>query len=385
MLGVAQLVAWGILYYAFGVLAPAMQADLGLSSSTVYGAFSWCVLVAGLAATPVGMAIDRLGGRWIMAAGSLCGATGVAMLSQSTGFVTYFLAWTLIGLGMAMSLYEAAFATLNRNVAEARQAISNVTLFGGLASTAFWPLTDILLRNMGWRGTYALYALLIAVICCPMHLLLESGSSANAKREPHLHTDSDSLSQAIVQPVFWLLASAFAANAFIFSALSVHLIPLLRSLLNPGAPAVLLVASIGPMQVLGRVLERTLGSKTAPQVIGIYTFAALPAALGVLTFWGHQAWAAAVFCCLYGLSNGVITILRGTLPQALFGRTHYGAISGAMAAPALIAKAAGPVVLAVSGYDTLLWTVSGLSIGSFLIYLLTISRRVSSITTSSVS
>ncbi|HWW70115.1 MAG TPA: MFS transporter, partial [Duganella sp.] len=152
------------------------------------------------------------------------------------------------------------------------------------------------------------------------------------------------LAEALRHPAFWTLALAFSANIFIFSALSVHLIPLLTDLGHTAAVAVLMSTLMGPMQVAGRLCERTLARNALPQTVGKFTFATLPAALLALLLFGTQAWAAALFCVLYGLSNGVLTIVRGTIPQAMFGRANYGAISGAMAGPSLLAKAAGPLV-----------------------------------------
>jgi hypothetical protein len=154
------------------------------------------------------------------------------------------------------------------------------------------------------------------------------------------------LTQAVRHPVFWKLALALSANTFVFSAMAAHLIPLLRQLGLAAGTAVLLAALIGPMQVAGRLCEMAFAGTASPQAVGKLTFAALPVALIVLYLAGTQAWAAAAFCTLYGLSNGILTIVRGTLPQALFGREHYGAIAGALAAPSLLAKAAGPLLAA---------------------------------------
>lgn len=131
-----------------------------------------------------------------------------------------------------------------------------------------------------------------------------------------------------------------------FSALSVHLIPLLHEFGHSTELAVILAALIGPMQVAGRIGERMFGRDAAPQSVGKITFGILPVALVALLLWGAQPVAAGLFCVLYGLSNGILTIVRGTIPQALFGRENYGAISGALAGPALLAKAAGPLVIA---------------------------------------
>jgi predicted MFS family arabinose efflux permease len=271
-------------------------------------------------------------------------ASGLALLAEADSLAVYWLAWTVIGVAMSLVLYEAAFATINRRFAGAgRGVISNLTLFAGFASTVFWPLTQALDAALGWRATCFWYGLLHLLVCLPLHLLLgrEDARPAPATQAgPRSHT----LGEAVRHPAFWKLTAAFAANTLVFSALSVHLIPLLQDLGHSARIAVLMAMLIGPMQVAGRVLERTLGHALAPQVVGKFCFSALPAALASILLFGAAAWAVACFCILYGLSNGVLTIVRGTLPQALFGSDNYGAISGAMAGPSLLAKAAGPVI-----------------------------------------
>lgn len=344
ILAFTQIVSWGSLYYAFAVLAPAIGRELGLAAATTFAAFSWSLLVAGVAATPVGALVDRHGGRYVMAAGSLASALGLAWLARCTTTASYVGAWTLIGLAMALTLYEAAFATINRKLdAEAPRAISTLTLFAGFASTIFWPLTQGLAARLDWRDIYLLYAALQLAVCLPLHLWL----GRDAPRPPLCASaprDSHTLAEAVRHPVFWKLALAFSANVFIFSALAAHLIPLLRALGHSAASAVLLAALVGPMQVAGRLGERTLARGRAPQAVGRFVFATLPFGLLALALLGTRAWAVALFCVLYGMSNGVLTIIRGTLPRALFGSRHYGAITGALAAPSLLSKAAGPLV-----------------------------------------
>jgi MFS family permease len=375
ILAITQIVSWGSLYYAFTILAPDIQRDLALAPEVVFGAFSWALLVAGLAATPVGVLLDRYGGRYVMATGSLLCFLGLAWVSRSNGAASYYLAWTLIGLGMALTLYEAAFATINRKFEiGSRRAISTLTLFGGFASTLFWPLTAKLHAVLGWRDIYLWYGILQLAVCVPLHLWLGADPARDRQRTPAGPRRDHTLAEALRHPAFWTLALAFSANTFTFSAMAVHLIPLLERLGQSATTAVLLAALIGPMQVLGRVGEMTFARDTPPQTVGKLTFAMLPAALLVLALFGLHAWAAAVFCVLYGLSNGILTIVRGSIPQALFGRENYGAIAGAMAGPSLLSKAAGPLVAAAilrkaSGPEVLLFVLLAMSIASLAFYL----------------
>jgi MFS family permease len=381
LLAATQIISYGSLYYAFALLAPAVRAELDWRNEIVFGAFSLSLLVAGLAATPAGALVDRYGGRRVMAAGSLLAGAGLLGLAAAHTVVAYFAAWAVIGVAMAMVWYEAAFATINREFGlGARRAISVLTLFGGFASTIFWPLTLYLSEALGWRGTFAAYAALQLLLCLPLHLALSVGpkrSQRSAAQGPGGHT----LRQAMRDPVFWKLAVAFATNMFIFSAMSVHVIPLLQRLGHPIGVAVFLATLIGPMQVAGRMGEMALAHRLAPAMVGRVTFALLPAGLLALLMFGERQFAAALFCILYGMSNGIVTIVRGTVPQDLFGRQNYGAIAGALAGPALIAKAAGPLALAtlveVAPSDR--WLIAfllGIALVSLATFLAAVQARV---------
>lgn len=346
ILGFTQIAAWGALYYAFAILAADIQRELGWRAEIVFGAFSWSLLVAGLAATPVGILLDRHGGRIVMGCGSLMCGAGLIALSMAHSILHYFAAWTVIGIAMAAVLYEAAFATITRQFKlGARKGISRLTLFGGLASTVFWPLTLKMNGQFGWRETYLIYGLLQLLVCAPLHAML-SGANAQAVSTVAQPVRHYTLQEAVRHPTFWKLAFAFATNSFVFSALSVHLIPLLQQFGHPLAAIVWFTALIGPLQVIGRIGEMTFADRTRPQSVGKITFGSLPAALLALLFLGQHQWAIAAFCALYGLGNGILTIVRGTIPQALFGTENYGAISGAMAGPSLVAKAAAPLAIA---------------------------------------
>jgi hypothetical protein len=208
----------------------------------------------------------------------------------------------------------------------------------------------------------------------PLHLLLGRDPAREPAPRSGAAGRSHTLGEAVRHPAFWKLALAFSANTFIFSAMAVHLIPLLRQLGLAASVAVLMATLIGPMQVAGRVGEMSLASRALPQTVGKFTFATLPAALLLLALFGAHAWMVAVFCILYGMSNGILTIVRGTIPQALFGRENYGAIAGAMAGPSLLSKAAGPLVAAAilrygGSAVVLLAVLCAISVASLAFYL----------------
>jgi nitrate/nitrite transporter NarK len=346
VLATTQVISWGSLYYAFSILAPHMKAELGWSDTLLHGAFSLSLVICGCLAAPVGGLLDRIGGRRVMALGSLLAALGLGLLSVARDLLPFLAAWAVLGAAMALTLYEAAFATITREfTTDVRRGISTLTLFGGLASTVFWPLTAAMAQAQGWRATCLGYAALHLLLCLPLHLALPAGPRpriAGTSAAGASHT----LDQALRHPAFWLLTLAFALNALIFSAMSAHIVRLIGHGNAPPQVVLMLISLIGPFQVLGRLGERWFADRIAAENVGRLVFLALPMAFaGLLTLQGITG--AALFCLIYGLGNGVLTIVRGLVPQDLFGRAHYGAIAGAMAAPGLLARASGPLALAM--------------------------------------
>ncbi|QYF95932.1 MFS transporter [Massilia sp. PAMC28688] len=376
MLGVTQLVSWGSLYYAFAILSQSIARDTGMRPEIVFGAYSWALLACGLAAPVVGRLIDRHGGRPVLAGGSVVTAAGFFLLAHASGVFLYFLAWTVLGLGMAAVLYDAAFAALNyRFGLDARRAIASLTLFGGFASTVFWPLTLKLDTALGWRDTYFIYGLVQLLLCLPLHLMLDRHQAPRVAPAASRTRADFTLRQALHHPMFWMLALALAANQFIFSALSVHLIGILQGFGHSVTSVVIMSSLIGPMLVAGRLLEMTFGHRVGADTLGKLCFATLPAAMLLVMFLGRHQLAMALFCAVYGLATGILTIVRGTVPQLLFGTRNYGAIAGALATPSLLTKAAGPLAVAAmmgaqAGPAPLFGMLLAFSLVSLVLYLL---------------
>ena len=170
VLGVTEILSWGVLFYPPVLMVPLMAADHGWSIAFTMGGFSLGLLAAGLISPRVGAAIDRHGGHRVMPFGSLIGACGLVALVHADHPLAYLAVWVVLGAAMAASLYDPAFATLGRIFgAAARRPITALTLAGGFASTVSWPTTHVLLEAVGWRGTYLVYAALLACVAAPLH------------------------------------------------------------------------------------------------------------------------------------------------------------------------------------------------------------------------
>jgi predicted MFS family arabinose efflux permease len=342
VLGTIQIAAWGSTYYLLTVLAKPIANDTGWPFAWVVGALSLGMLVSGLVAPRVGQLIECLGGRLVLAGSALLFASGLAILALSPNLVVYVAGWLVLGVGMAAGLYDAAFSTLGRIYgATARQAITAVTLFGGLASTACWPLSAYLNETFGWRGACLAYAAFHLALACPAYLSVLPRAKAAGE---HVHHADASAALDVPRGPYALLATALALNAGVTSVISVHLLTLLQARDVALAAAVALGTLVGPSQVAARVIEMIIGRYHHP--IWTLITSAIFVALGLaLLASGVTIFAAALM--IYGAGVGIYSIARGTLPLALWGAARYATLMGRLARPALITSALAPTLGAI--------------------------------------
>ncbi|WP_426957393.1 MFS transporter [Muricoccus radiodurans] len=342
-IGVTQTLAWAASYYLPAIVAVPMARDFGLPPSAVFAAFSAALLLTAVLGPAVGRVIDRRGGRGVLALSNLAFATGLVILAAApTGWPSVlFLGWGVLGLGMALGLYDPAFATLTGLYGrDARGAITGVTLMAGFASTIGWPLTTLMTEALGWRGACLGWAASQIVIALPLHLLAvpPAPPPAPAAASPG----------AGEVPASWgamaLLALAMAGTGFNTSAMAAHL-PGLLSQAGASPDGALLAASlVGPMQVAARLVEFGLLGQVHPLVTGRLAAAAHPLAAALLGLGAGPV----VFAVIHGSANGLLTIVRGTLPLALFGPRGYGARQGMILAPMRLIQAVAPLAFGLA-------------------------------------
>ncbi|CDX40782.1 membrane hypothetical protein [Mesorhizobium sp. SOD10] len=258
-LGLTQILAWGSSYYLPAVLAAPIAEDTGWSLASVVGGLSCGLLLAGLVSPVTGRLIQRHGGRPVLAASSLLLAAAHSLLATATAYPFYLIAWLLMGLGMSSGLYDAGFATLGRLYGQgARGAITNLTLFGGFASTVCWPLSAFLVEHGGWRTACLSYAAIHLAICLPLHLRIIPPPPPAAPA-PTKDRSKEASATGRARTRFILLACIQTLAAMIASMLSVHLLTLLQLRGVGLAAAVGLGALVGPSQVGARVSELLIG------------------------------------------------------------------------------------------------------------------------------
>jgi MFS family permease len=348
-LGIAQIISWGSLYYSIGVLGPAMRVDLGVSELFLFGSFTAGLLVSGTLAPIAGRLIDARGGRLVLSLGSGAGCAAMALLAAAPNPAVMVVGWLLAGAAMSSCLYDPAFATLSQHAGDRyRSAVTALTLFGGFASTVFWPLSQFLLTTWGWRAAFGVFAALHLLVCLPIHLWVprhariappEGLDATQPAKRPAAFSDAR---------LRWLTAS-FALVAFVVGVVGIHMIELLTGAGLTAAQAVAIAMLMGPMQVAGRVVVFGFSGRVRASALGLTAFTLMLCALVALLGIDGFGPAALVFVTVYGVANGVLTIARGTTPAELFGHEGLGALLGHLSRAVLYSTAIAP-----AGYSALL-------------------------------
>lgn len=343
-LGTAQTLAWASTYYLPAMLAVPMARDLGVSTPTVFAAFSLALIASALLGPYAGRAIDHWGARPVLSGTNLVFALGLAVLANAQGPGGLFGAWVILGVGMGSGLYEAAFSALVRLYGrDSRNAITGITLIAGFASTIGWPMSNLLEHEVGWRGACYAWAAMHLLIGLPLNLLLPKARPVSLESAPAKTVatiEAMPLEGAQAKRAGVLLATVFAAIWFISTAMAAHLPQLLQSSGASLATAVAMGALIGPAQVAGRLLEFGVLRRLHPLLSARLATMMHPVGAGILLLIGGPA--AAVFALMHGAGNGILTIANGTLPLVLFGPKGYGQRQGILMVPARLAQASSP-------------------------------------------
>jgi MFS family permease len=338
-LGTAQTLAWGSSYYLPAILADPIAHGLGLSLTTVFGLFSGALLLSATLGPSVGRVIDNRGGRGVLALSNLVLAAGLVLLGVAQGLFSLAVAWAVLGVGMAMGLYDPAFATLTGVYGRAaRGPITGITLIAGFASTVGWPLSAVLDAQFGWRAACLIWAGLHIVIGLPLNRLL-------IPRAPPPVRSSEVEGEALPAPrgAMAILAFVFAATWFVTGAMAAHLPRLLEIAGASRTAAIAAAALVGPAQVAARLVEYG-ALRTVHPLVSARLAALLHPIGAALALVAVGPMAVIAFAVLHGAGNGLLTIAKGTLPLAIFGPVGYGLRSGILGAPARAAQAASPLV-----------------------------------------
>ncbi len=383
-LGVTETISWGVLYYAFTVYLAPMQAEMGWSRGDMTGAFSLALLLAGLAAIPVGRWLDRHGPRLLMTLGSIAASVLVVAWARSSSLQQLYIVWALIGLAMSATLYDPAFATINQWFDRKRvQALTVITLMAGFASTVFIPLAGLLVQAQGWRQSLVTLAVVLGIGTIVPHALILRRRPAdlglNTDGAPlavtHRHTTARALSvgSAVRHASFrWMVGAMWLATVAT-AAVGVHLLPYLRDRGYDPTFAASITGSLGAMQVLARLALAPFGNRVHPRGLAIGVLALQPLSLVVLLTVQSTPGLLA-FVLLFGAQRGLLTLVRPALVADLYGTLRYASIAGVLQFTLAMAQAAAPFAAgaaydALGSYEPIFWGLAILSALSVLVIL----------------
>lgn len=373
VLSLGQLITWGLVYYTFPLFVVPMEKELGWSRTELFGALSAGLLVAGLASIPVGAWIDRGHARLLMTGGSALAAVLMVVWSHVASLPTFYAVWIGLGACQSVTLYEPAFAVITRVYGPRyRQAIMVMTFVGGLASTFGIPFSQLLIERIQWRPTLMVIAFINLAVALFIHWLFVPGPREApvpiAQPPATVHTSlprKSPLAAAVRVPAFWGLVVAFAGYGLAFSAMSFHLIPLLAERGVAVGVVMAIIALIGPMQVVGRVLLMAGQRHISTIQLGALIYFAFPVAMAMLAAGISDVYGLILFAIIYGVANGLVTILRGMAVPEFIGPEGYGVVTGALTMPTNIMRAAGPLVASLAwsafgGYTPVLWGLAAI-------------------------
>jgi MFS family permease len=347
-LSLAQLITWGSVFYTFALLLEPLERELGLTRAQSSLGFSLALLAEGVLAYPVGRWIDRGHERAVMTGGSLLIAAALVFHASIRSMAGFYLAWLALGAALAATLYTPVFAVVTRRYPQDfRRAIITLTFLGGLASTAFIPLTAWLIDHWGWRTALLVLAAVHLLVCVPVHAVWLRGAPPPAPS----HITGSHLPPALLRSAPFLLIGTFVVGTMgITASIPPHLISLLRESGLREDWVIAIPATIGIVQVLGRLLlyffEARFDLHAANRLIPFL----IPLALAALIAGAATPAAGLLFVLLYGLGNGMLTIVRGTAIAQYVNREHVASLNGALGLATALSRAIAPALLG------LMWT-----------------------------
>jgi len=366
-LSALQLISWGSVFYGFALFMAPLEQALDMTRAESSLGFSLMLLAEGVLAFPVGRWIDRGHERAVMTAGSLLIAVAFLLHGHITTAFEFYAVWTLLGVGLAGALYPPAFAVLTRRFPQHfRRAIIILTFLGGLASTVFIPFVAWLIETRGWRESSYVLGVMHLLVCVPVHGWLLRDAPQRAMLASN-RTNRDALWRYVRLPKFWQLATFVVLLMGVTSALPAHMVNLLRESGMAESWAIAVPASIGVLQVIGRLGLYVTEHRVDVHATNRWVTVLIP--LGFLTLLigsGHGAWGA-LFVVLYGLGNGMLTIVKGTVMAQYVSRAHMGSLNGLLGLPMALARAAAPWLMGLlwspeMGYTVGLWLMFGVSL-----------------------
>ena len=361
-LAIGETIYWAGLYYIFAALLVQWEAAEPWPKTQITMAFTGAILMAAIFAPIAGRQIDRGNGPKVLTFAALIGAALVALLPFANSVWMFGAIWLGVGACLGGCLYETCFSLITRTRGDnARRDITLVTLFAGLAGTLSFPLSNAISNAYGWHAAIWTMAGLVAFVGVPLvwhatSFLEKEYQKENAARDDETketHSSTFDIRRVLSKPAFWFIAIGFAMLGCNHGVIINHILPILTDRGLTGDAAVLAASMIGPMQVAGRLAMIAAERRVSCHAITSACLIGVACAGAALYFSAVVPALVVAFVILQGSGHGVTSIMRPVITKEILGTQNFGAISGAVAVPYLLAWAAAPVA------GSLLWEAGG--------------------------
>jgi len=377
-LAVAQTILWAGLYYLFPALFARWELNLGFSKTAIASAFTSALIISSLLAPLVGNLIDKGHGQKILIGSSILGAAGLIVLSFSSEFWVFFLTWSVIGIALSGCLYEPCFAYVTKvRGTKAKDAIIFITLIAGFAGTVSFPVANIFADLINWQASARLFAFVILLFVVPILFLSTKNED---KHSINLNSSPDKISNYklrddLIRPEFSYLFFSFFVLALAHGMIITHIIPLLIERNISNSIQLLISASIGPMQVLGRIIMIILQRQNfSINIISTLTFLLKIIGTVFLIYANDNIYFLILFVIFQGSGAGMTSISRAVVTANIMGYERFGSVSGAMSigftGGTALSSFLGAQLWEWNGYDFMLKIVSILLIMGFISFVI---------------
>ena len=377
-LAVAQTILWAGLYYLFPALFARWELNLGFSKTAIASAFTSALIISSVLAPLVGNLIDKGHGQKILIGSSILGAAGLIVLSFSSEFWVFFLTWSVIGIALSGCLYEPCFAYVTKvRGTKAKDAIIFITLIAGFAGTVSFPVANIFADLINWQASARLFAFVILLFVVPILFLSTKNED---KHSVNLNSSPDKISNYklrddLIRPEFSYLFFSFFVLALAHGMIITHIIPLLIERNISNSIQLLISASIGPMQVLGRIIMIILQKQNfSINIISTLTFLLKIIGTVFLIYANDNIYFLILFVIFQGSGAGMTSISRAVVTANIMGYERFGSVSGAMSigftGGTALSSFLGAQLWEWNGYDFMLKIVSILLIMGFISFVI---------------
>lgn len=382
LMALGQITAWAGMLYVFPALLLHWEGAFGWDRSEITGAITLAILLSAFAAPFGGRLIDAGFGASLMGFGAVLGAISLFSVVFVTQLWHFYLCWGLVGLSFSCCLYEPCFAIVTRCRGEkAKDAIITITVLAGFAGALSFPGAHFITETWGWQVTLSVFAAMVLLVSAPaLFIAARSFEKDRPKTPVSSPTIRDEHRRLVFDPLFWVMAIAFALLAIVHGVTLHHLLAMLDQRSVNKELAVTIAAFIAPMQVTGRLIMTVFARQASNHGVALSCFVLMGLSITTLFIAGGHPSMLVLFVILFGCSYGIVSIIRPLIARDLLGQDGFGVKSGSLALVYLVGSASAPLLGSLiwqfGGYDLVLSVLIGLSLIGLLLYLL--ANRISS-------